>query len=82
MTAQADELPPQVLPQPVPLAFTAALVQGPAGKFVRIQLFHAMGETVMFLDPETALSFTGQIRALAKQANHALILPPGLVVPT
>lgn len=81
MTQPTVNIPPGSQPQPIPMSFAVSGVEGPAGKFVRCDLFCALGNIVLHFDLDGALQFSGLIRSTAKQARLGLELPPGVVMP-
>jgi hypothetical protein len=83
----AGAIPPGAVPavqvQPVPLSFTVQVMTTPTGNLVVLVVNSPMGQNVLFLDPDAAITVGGLLRSSGKQAKSGLAVPhtSGLIVP-
>lgn len=74
-------LPPELIPQPIPLAFAVEPV--PEIKHMAVTLFDVTGRRLFFLDPDAADEMARQLTDTANLLRSGLITPPksGLILP-
>jgi len=74
----SEQVAEQVPPQPVPTSFRTSVIPTPGGNLVVLEVFTPVGQSVVFIDPQTAQRLGGMIRAAGKQAATGLLVPPGV----
>lgn len=79
MTAGQDfQLPPELMPQPVPIGYDVSVAQAPGRpSMVCLVTFHAMGSTVLFFPAEEAEDLARKLAVAAPLARTGLIVAPG-----